>query len=367
MKILISFFLAAGVFIAAGAGLSYYLYIDFERKSASNKDQVVIYEIKSGDSFRKVSLDLQTQGLIRNADFFNIYSRVTGNRSKIKAGEYELRTNMTPPQILEVITSGKSIKRPFTVAEGLNIWEIASLVESKGLGTRQEFLALIQNRELIESLLGPDALAENIRSLEGYLFPETYLLTKYMGAQDLVLQMVRKFLQVWSDVAQNYPNPKLKLTRHERVTLASLVEKETGASHERGLVSSVFHNRIHKGMKLQTDPSILYGLSVLSNKQILSISKSDILRETPYNTYVIKGLPPGPVANPGRDALVASFSPKDSDYLFFVSRNDGTSVFSVEYKDHKSAVQKYQVDPQGRQGKSWRDLNKEVNKQNSSN
>jgi UPF0755 protein len=358
MKVLISFSIAILGLVLAGVGLSYYLYLDFEKKPASNKDEPVIYEVKPGDSFKKISLELQRQGLLRNAEFFNIYARLTGERAKIKAGEYELRTSMTPPQILSVITSGKSITRPFTVSEGLNIWEIAALVESRGLGTQKEFLNLVQNRELIESLLGPDAKTDNIQSLEGYLFPETYLLTKYMTTKDLVLQMVRRFLAVWQEVSQQHPDPRLKLTRHERVTLASLVEKETGASHERGLVSSVFHNRIGKGMKLQTDPSILYGLSVLANKQVLSITRADITKPTAYNTYVINGLPPGPVANPGREALMASFAPKKSDYLFFVSRNDGTSVFSVEYKDHKAAVQKFQVDPRGREGKSWRDLNK---------
>lgn len=358
MKILTTF-LAALIFMSlAGAGLSYYLYIDFEKKPAAVLSQPVIYEVKIGDSFQKISNDLQSRGLLRNASFFNIYARITGQRAKIKAGEYELNTRMTPPQVLAVITSGKSITKPFTLSEGLNIWEIADLIQARGLGKKEDFLKMIQNPELIESLLGPEAKTDHIKSLEGYLFPETYMLTKYMKLRDVVVLMVRRFLFVWQEVASKYPNPRLKLTRHERVTLASIIEKETGASHERKLVSSVFHNRIDKGMKLQTDPTILYGLSVLAQKQILSITRADITRPTAYNTYVIKGLPPGPVSNPGREAIDASFSPADSNYLFFVSRNDGTSIFSAEYKDHKSAVHKYQVDPKGREGKSWRNQNK---------
>ncbi len=363
MKILTSF-LAALVFAAiTAAGLSYYLYIDFEKKPASVEAKPVVYEVKPGDSFQKIANDLERVGLLRNASFFNIYARLTGQRAKIKAGEYELNTRMTPPEVLGVITSGKSITRPFTVSEGLNIWEIADLIQARGVGTKEEFLKIVKNAELIESLLGPEAKTDHITSLEGYLFPETYLLTKYMKTKDVVVQMVRRFLAVWNEVSSRHPQPRLKLTRHERVTLASLVEKETGASHERKLVSSVFHNRIDKGMKLQTDPSILYGLSVLANKQILTITRADIMKPTAYNTYVIKGLPPGPVSNPGREAMDASFLPTESNYLFFVSRNDGTSVFSAEYKDHKSAVQKYQVDPKGREGKSWRNLdqNKRAN------
>ena len=126
------------------------------------------------------------------------------------------------------------------------------------------------------------------------------------------------------------------------------------------LVSSVFHNRMNKGMKLQTDPTILYGLSLLQNKLVMSITKADITRPTTYNTYVIKGLPPGPISNPGREALEASFQPKKTNYLFFVSRNDGTTVFSEAYKDHNQAVQKFQVDPRGRDGKSWRQLQEQA-------
>lgn len=354
MKI-ITTFLTALVFVAlAGAGFSYYMYLDFVKKPASSESTQVIYEIKSGDSFQKIAGELQKQGVLRSASLFNIYARLVGQRGKVKAGEYEFNTNMNPKQILAVIVSGKSIVRPFTVSEGLNIFEIAALVESKGIGSSAEFLKMVKNQELIESLLGAEAKIENISSLEGYLFPETYLLTKYMKMSDLVVQMVRRFLVVWTEVSAKHPNPELKLTRHERVTLASIVEKETGTSHERELVSSVFHNRMNKGMRLQTDPTILYGLSLLQNKLVMAISKADITRPTAYNTYVIKGLPPGPISNPGREALDASFLPKKTNFLFFVSRNDGTTVFSEAYKDHNSAVQKYQVDPKGREGKSWR-------------
>lgn len=356
MKIISTFLIALGCIVLGSAGLAYYFYLDFAKKPASRESKQVIYEIRTGDSFMKIANELESAGVIRSASFFNIYARMIGERSQVKAGEYELNTRMTPSQVLQTITSGRSLARPFTISEGLNIFEIAQMIEAKGLGTSSEFLRLIRNPELIKDLLGPEAVSENIMSLEGYLFPETYMLTKYMQTSDLVKQMTRRFLAVWNEVSINHPRPRRQMTRHERVTLASLIEKETGASHERKLVSSVFHNRMDKGMKLQTDPSILYGLSILAGRQIMSIRRVDIRRPTIYNTYVIKGLPPGPVANPGREALDAAFAPQSSNYLFFVSRNDGTSVFSAEYKDHRAAVQKFQIDPAGREGKSWRDL-----------
>jgi UPF0755 protein len=143
--------------------------------------------------------------------------------------------------------------------------------------------------------------------------------------------------------------------------LASIIEKETGAPQERRLISSVFHNRLKKNMKLQTDPTVIYGMAALSGSVPNNIRKSDLLRPSKYNTYVIYGLPPGPITNPGKLALIAALNPEQSEFLYFVSQNDGTHVFTKTYNDHINAVKKFQMNPAARAGKSWRDLNKKSN------
>jgi UPF0755 protein len=192
-------------------------------------------------------------------------------------------------------------------------------------------------------------------SLEGYLFPDTYQVTKFTNERKLLSAMVRKFESVWVQYEKELA--PTKFTRNQLITLASIVEKETGAPEERPLISSVFYNRMQKGMMLQTDPTVLYGKMNLSNKLEGNISRSDLKTETIYNTYTIKGLPPGPISNPGIEAIKAALHPAQGEYLYFVSMNEGRHRFTKSYKDHLEAVRKFQMDPKAREGKSWRDLN----------
>ncbi|HEY1078907.1 MAG TPA: endolytic transglycosylase MltG, partial [Bdellovibrio sp.] len=187
-------------------------------------------------------------------------------------------------------------------------------------------------------------------------FPETYMLTKFTDTKTLISNMVKRFLYVYNEVA---PEAQvLGWPRHKVVTLASIIEKETGAPEERPLISSVFHNRMQKNMRLQTDPTVIYGKAEQTGKIEINITRADLTTPTRYNTYTITGLPPGPIANPGKEALLAAVKPAASEFLFFVSQNDGTHVFSVDYKGHESAVKRFQLDRKAREGKSWRDLNK---------
>ncbi|RYZ86132.1 MAG: endolytic transglycosylase MltG, partial [Proteobacteria bacterium] len=241
--------------------------------------------------------------------------------------------------------------KPFTVAEGLNIYEVAALYEAQGFGKKEDFLAVVKDPALIKQLLGEDAV-----SLEGYLYPETYMITKFEGTKDLVTSMVRRFLSVYKELGAETALPGW--SRHQIVTLASIVEKETGAGLDRPVISSVFHNRLKLKMKLQTDPTILYGLADMSGVMGNSIRREDILKPSRYNTYVINALPPGPISNPGKEAMMAALKPATTSFLYFVSRNDGTTVFSESLDRHNSAVQKFQVNPKAREGKSWRDLKK---------
>lgn len=337
----------------AGLATIGYFVFDFTQTAPSKDSTEVIFEVKPGESFNVIAKELESRGLIRNASAFSIYARVLNQRPKLKRGEYSLRTNMLPGEVLAVITSGKSISKPFTVAEGLNIYEIADLYERQGFGKKQEFLELVKSPEFAKQLLG-----EELPSLEGYLFPETYMITKFETPRHLVASMVRRFLSVYNELGVATALPGWN--RHQIVTLASIIEKETGAHEDRPLISSVFHNRLVKKMKLQTDPTIIYGIADMTGIIPNNIRREDILKPTRYNTYVIKALPPGPISNPGKDALVAAIKPRSSKYLYFVSRNDGTTVFSESLDRHNSAVKQFQMNPKARAGKSWRDLNKKT-------
>jgi UPF0755 protein len=337
--------------LIAVAAVFGYLALGFIHSAPGSDSAQVIYELKPGQGFNMVAKDLETQGLIKNAFAFSMYARFTNQRSQIKRGEYGLARNMTPSEVLAVITSGKSISKPFTVAEGLNIFEIADLYEKEQFGKKEEFLRVARDPAIIKKLLG-----EAAPSLEGYLFPETYMITKFDSTENLVEAMVRRFFSVYESLGVSQALPTW--TRAQIVTLASIIEKETGAKEDRPLIASVFHNRLEKKMKLQTDPTILYGIADQTGVLPNNIRKDDILKPTRFNTYVIPGLPPGPISNPGREALLATIKPAKSLYLYFVSRNDGTTVFSESLDFHNKAVKKFQIDPKARNGKSWRDLNK---------
>ncbi len=343
--------MAVALLLSATMGLGAILALRYTQTPASHQSQIVILEVTPLMSFQAVAGELKKAGVIGNAKLFYLYARVKGMRSLLRVGEYELNTNMLPGQVLAVITSGKSRTKPFVVPEGLNIIEISDLFEERGFGSKKEFLALVKDKALVKSLLGQEQ-----ESLEGYLFPETYLITKFMTAKDVVVAMVRRFQAVYSEVAKE--NQIKDWTAHQVVTLASIVEKETGAPKERKIISSVFHNRLRKHMRLQTDPTVIYGLAMESGEIPDNIHKSDLLKPTRYNTYVISALPPGPIANPGREALVAAMTPDSTEFLYFVSHNDGTHEFTKTYEDHNNAVRKFQIDPKAREGKSWRDLKK---------
>lgn len=309
----------------------------------------ILFDVSPGSSMTQIVKDLQDKGLIRNANLFMFYARFRKMNSKLKVGEYSLNKTMTADQILSVLASGKSVTRNFTVAEGLSIFDIGEIFEKAGIGTKVEFFALVRDKEFIKSLLN-----EDLESLEGYLFPETYKITKFETMKSIVTQMVKRFLLVWSkydEIAK-----QKKWTRNQVVTFASIVEKETGAGFERPLVSSVFHNRLTQKIKLQTDPTVLYGIAVNKGQMPNNITKLDLLTPTRYNTYTNYGLPPTPISNPGEDAIKAVLQPAATKYLFFVSKNDGTHIFTENYAAHSAAVKTFQMSAKAREGKSWRDL-----------
>lgn len=344
-NVLIAFIVAICISVIGG----FWFATQFLYTSQGTAEEKVVFEVPQGATFTSIANRLQAQGLISNALYMRILAKVTGQGSMVKRGEYALDKGMQPGEILSQLVSGKSMTYPLTIPEGWNIYEIAMLLESKQLATREEFLRLVKDPNFIQTVLG-----EKVASLEGYLFPETYMYTKFTTLKELVQAMVTRFKAVYAEIEPLNKIPGL--TKHQVVTLASVIEKETGAPEERPMISSIFHNRLNKRMRLQSDPTILYGMLDATGIMPANITRADILRPSAYNTYTVPALPIGPIGNPGRLALLAAVQPEQSEFFYFVSKNDGTHIFTKTYEDHSSQVKKFQVDPKAREGKSWRDL-----------
>jgi UPF0755 protein len=331
-----------------------FMTLSFLYSPRSDNSTPVVFEVAPGHSFHAVGRDLVEKGLISSEKRLRILAKIVPELAKVRVGEYELNAHMTPLEILSILRSGKSVLHLITFPEGMNRFEMAALIEEKHLVPAADFLAATQDKKLIKTLLD-DA---QVSTLEGYLYPETYSFTKFTGANGIVTAMVEKFLFEFKNVVGSTPLPYRGLSRHQLVILASMIEKETGAPLERPVIASVFYNRLAKNMKLQSDPTTMYGYLVATGKTLKNITRNDLLRPTPYNTYTVPSLPFGPIGNPGREALAAAIKPVDSGYFFFVSHNDGTHQFSGTLADHNNAVKKFQLDPLARAGKSWRDLGK---------
>jgi UPF0755 protein len=326
---------------------------------APNLDTAQIIQIKKGAPNRENAHKLAELGLISNADFFYRFGQITRRWNKVKAGEYELRGSMSPWEIYNVLTSGISISYPVTIKEGDNMYQVADALDAAGFASRETVLELCNSLVFIQRAL--KVMSPLPATLNGYLFPDTYLLQRGMGADEILILMVKRFEREWEGLEKTVPLAlpsqvqDVKLNKYELLTLASMVEKETGAAAERPMIASVFYNRLHKHMRLESDPTTIYGIweSYKGN-----ITRKDLTHYTEYNTYTIPGLPVGPISNPGTEALKAVRQPSTSNYLFFVSHNDGTHEFTRSFAEHKLAVRRFQLDPKAREGKSWRDLKK---------
>lgn len=302
-------------------------------KIASTK---AIY-IKKGMTLKKISEQLEQEGIIRNRHFFVLITTLLGKKAKIKAGEYELHTRMLPLEVLDSLVKGQVKRHLVTIPEGYTFSQIAQLLEDLNIVEKKDFLQKASSSALIASL-GLSHLAGS--TLEGYLFPDTYHLTRGMDPEEVIQIMVRQFKKVFgSDLAQN--TSPLEISEREVVILASIIEKETPLSEEKPLISAVFHNRLKKKIPLQSDPTVIYGIKNFDG----NLTKEHLLMPTPYNTYLINGLPPTPICNPGRDSIHAALSPAPVPYLYFVSKNDGSHYFSSDIDEHNRAVWKYQKYP----------------------
>ena len=306
------------------------------------EQETSLIHIEKGMSVNKVAKILKEAKLINNIFYFKFLAWLSGNSTKIKSGEYAFKKNISSREILSTLVKGKVYLHPITFPEGYNIFEMAKALEKKKFLKRKDFISLCHDLDFIYALLG-----EKRNSLEGYLFPDTYYVPRPAHPRLLIRNMVEAFLRVYNKLSQegslSAGSGPMRLSRHEVVILASIVEKETGRAEERNLIASVFYNRLQKKMRLESDPTILYGMmKEVGDLVPLNIRKKDILRKTPYNTYRISGFPAGPISNPGEHSLKAVFKPENSSFLYFVSRNNGSHVFSKTYEEHKKAVDRYQ-------------------------
>ncbi len=272
--------------------------------------------------------------MIKNSSFFVYFGKSKSADRKVHAGEYELNPGMTPAEILAILLNGHVVLHPLTIPEGLTMVQVAELASQDGLTDRVEFLRLAKDRAFIGSL------GIKAETLEGYLYPDTYKFPRGVKTREVLVAMVEQLKEVvGSDLLARMQ--ELKMTMHDVLTLASVIEKETGAGSERPEISAVFHNRLKKHIPLQSDPTVIYGLPAFDG----NLHKKDLSSPSPYNTYRVQGLPPGPIANPGIQAIRATLYPSDSRSLYFVSRNDGTHQFSATLIEHNKAVEKYQKRP----------------------
>ncbi len=295
-------------------------------------DEEVLFEYPEGTATRELAAQLESAGVIRSQYLF-LAARALRPEANLQAGEYRFAGNASVWEVYQKFVEGRVHLRPITIPEGLTRFETAELIADAGYGTREEVLKLTADPALIRDLF-PEA-----KSLEGVLFPETYLFPRNTSAQDVIEAMVAGFRKAFEAASKGKTTP---LEPYEVVTMASLVEKETGVPSERGLVSSVYHNRLRRGMLMQCDPTIIYGM-ILEGRYKGRLFERDIRNPHPYNTYVHPGLPPGPIANPGRKSLEAAFAPEESDYLYFVAEIYGQPqhVFSKNLKAHNRAVAAY--------------------------
>jgi UPF0755 protein len=306
-----------------------FLFLSLPVNSGGEEKKVFI---QKGFSFKQVVQLLKKEGLLRSSKKFYFMAKFFGSTDKVKAGEYSMNTSMLPQEILQKILRGEVIRYRVTIPEGYTIRQIAAYLENQGIIKDQEgFLRLASSPEFIVSL-GIEG-----ERLEGYLFPDTYFFPKGLPPEEIIRTMVQNFQQVYrTDFTLRAA--ELGLTDREIIILASIIEKETGLVEERPIISAVFHNRLKRGIALCSDPTVIYGLGEFDG----NLRKEDLEKETPYNTYLIKGLPPGPISNPGESSILAALYPAPVEYLYFVSRNNGTHYFSTSLREHNEAVWRYQ-------------------------
>lgn len=315
------------LFFSAIAGAIFYLYT-----APQANGQTAEIVVSQGAGLRAIAQNLEDQGMIKRAGAFCLLAKIKGLGGRIRAGEYEIIIGTPPDKILELITGGKSKQHRVTIPEGYTLGQIARELEKTGIGKAEEVAALFVDQEFISSL-GLD-----VKSIEGYCFPETYSYTRLTTPKQMIKRMVDQFFKVY-DQEQKRGQANTVMTRDEIVILASICEREARIQNELPKIARVYLNRLAMGMPLQADPTVIYGITDFSPP----LTKVHLKTPGPYNTYLNKGLTPGPICNPGRMALRGAMNPAESKDLYFVAQADGSHYFSTTYSEHQKAVARYRA------------------------
>ncbi len=318
-------------------------YWRFAIKSAYHgKSSTIVVDVKPGTSLYSLKAELESKGLVVPLLPFKIWARLSDASSRLHVGEFEV--NLGDSSVLDIINqilNSSPMGYKIVIREGINIWDIQDIFTKPPLSVDPAtFQSWIRSPDRIKRMgipnLNPSGSSP---SLEGYLFPETYTFHKYTSPEKLIDKMLDLFESNVAPILAKHPWGNTPEGRYKLLTLASIVEKESGNFEEQPTIASVYWNRLHKGMRMQADPTTIYGLMPNFDG---NLKKIHLLQATPYNTYKIKGLPAGPIANPGASAVQATVDPATTDYIFFVSKNDGTHIFSTDYKTHEKYVNEFQ-------------------------
>lgn len=297
----------------------------------SHPPGAVIIEIPEGMTLRQLAAKLEQERLIRSQWAFVLLGRLRAADRHIKVGEYEVHAGMRPHDMLMKFLSGHVVLHEVTIPEGYTIVELAQVCAQQRVADPEALIRLAYDRDFVHSL-DIDAA-----SLEGYLFPDTYKFARHTKPKEVLKEMVENMKNVFTPELKQRAQ-EVHMSQHQILTLASVIEKETGVEQEREFISAVFHNRLKLGIPLQSDPTVIYGLERFDG----NLRKHDLDSKSPYNTYRVRGLPPGPIGNPGLGSIRAALYPAPTKHLYFVSRNDGTHQFSSTLAEHNRAVDKYQ-------------------------
>jgi len=323
------------VVVIAGAAAVGVIYLRVNRPYRGFQAPEQFVEIPQGTGSSLIGERLTAAGVVRDSITFRVALWLSHQGRHLKAGEYRFDHAMTPFEVIDKMARGDVFVVSLTFPEGLTIAEMSKIFESHGLGTSAMFVEAAHDGSLIRDL---DPVAKD---LEGYLFPETYNVPRHTDAAKLVRMMVARFEKILTPELRQAAAAR-NLSVRQAVTLASIVEKETAKAEERPLVAAVYTTRLRIGMPLQCDPTVIYAL-VKAHRYDGNIHKEDLSFDSPYNTYRYPGLPPGPIASPGRASIEAAVHPADADYLYFVSRNDGSHQFARTLEEHNRNVQKFQI------------------------
>ncbi len=318
-------------FILCSAGLSAWFFYYASQPGPAGVDEQVVVFIPKGSGLEEIGRILDREKVINYDIRFLLLARYLGLATSLQAGEFLLESGQRPGDVMRQLAADRPLQHRLTIPEGLRLKEVADILAGDGWVEKQAFLDLARDQEFIKGLGLTD-----VPSLEGYLFPDTYYLTMdFRDEKNILILMVKRFFEMWSNLEGKEQS---SLSRNEVLTMASIIEKETGSAAERARIASVFFNRLKLGMRIQSDPTVIYGIPNFSGR----LTRKNLRTKSPFNTYMIPGLPPSPICNPGKKAIQAVLQPEETKDLYFVSKNDGSHYFSKNLAEHNRAVRKYQ-------------------------